>query len=411
MRCQQQRLEDDFAALGRIGVLDNGGYSRIALSPEDMEARNWLLEAMAAADLNVRIDAFGNICGHRPGREVLPAVMIGSHIDTVPNGGHYDGVIGVLAGLELVRTLNDHGVTTKRPIEIMNFTAEESSRFGMATLGSKALTGKLRAADLHDLIDADGISLYQALEQCGYTPQEVASGYVNPIDLHAFLEMHIEQGRVLEQQQYDIGIVSAIAAPTRFKVSITGQADHSGNTPMSLRRDALTGASELTLGVERIAASEEGAATVGTVGYLHVPNGAINVVPGQVDLGIDIRDVNMDNKNKAVSAVVSLMEEIAQRRSLKINWKQLCHDEPVALSQKIITKLSETATEMGLDSVIMPCGAGHDAMNMAGVTTTGLILIPCADGISHNPAEKSSMNDICKGADLLLKTVIKLTEE
>jgi N-carbamoyl-L-amino-acid hydrolase len=366
---------------------------------------------MEAAGLEVSIDAFGNMRGRRAGTEDLPAVMIGSHLDTVPEGGNYDGVVGVLAGLEVVRMMNDCGLETKRPLEIINFSAEESSRFGMATMGSKALAGKLDVDTLKRLIDKDGVSLYETLKSCGYAADEIASARIEPGSIHAFLEMHIEQGPVLENSNCPLGIVSAIAAPTRFKVTVEGRADHSGNTPMTMRRDALAGASELVLGVERITGSESGEKTVGTVGYQYVTPGAMNVVPGKVELGIDIRDVVMADKNKAVEAVIALMAEIAERRNLQIAWQQLSNDEPVTLSQRVIDLLRETAAENGLASMVMPSGAGHDAMNMAKLADTGMIFIPSIDGISHNIAEKSRIEDICTGTDLLAQTVVKLARE
>jgi len=411
MKCQQQRLQDDFTALSQYGALDNGGFTRIAFTPEDMKARTWLIKVMEDAELSVSIDPFGNIRGRRHGLEDLPPVMIGSHIDTVPEGGNYDGVVGVLAGLEVVRTLNDHNISTKRPIEIMNFSAEESSRFGMATMGSKVLAGKIGIDTLKQLTDKNNISLYDALIECDYAADKITEAAIEPDQIHAFIEMHIEQGPVLEMKQCSVGIVTSIAAPTRFKVVIEGRADHSGNTPMDMRKDALTAASEITLGVERITSHEAGERTVGTVGYQIISPGAMNVVPGKVELGIDIRDVDMTDKNKAVSAVTALMDEISVRRDVKITYQQLCHDEPVAMSQRVIDTLKETAQEMNLTNMMMPSGAGHDAMNMAHLADTGMIFIPSIDGISHNIAECSTMEDISTGTDLLLLATLKLSQE
>lgn len=411
MKCQQQRLENDFSAVGKFGPLENGGFTRVAFSSEDMASREWLQQAMQEVGLEVSIDAFGNIRGRRKGVSDLPPVVIGSHLDTVPEGGNYDGVVGVLAGLEVVRTLNDNNLQTKRPIEVINFSAEESSRFGMATMGSKALAGKLELGTLKRLVDKDGISLYQALKVCGYAADQIATATIALGQIHAFLEMHIEQGPVLETKGLSVGIVTSIAAPTRFKVSIEGRADHSGNTPMEMRKDALTGASELILGVERIADKEAGEKTVGTVGYLYVTPGAMNVVPGKVELGIDIRDVSMADKDQAVKAVIALMNEIAERRGLKISYQQLCNDEPVALSDKVIKTLKAAAEKAELPSLMMPSGAGHDAMNMARITDTGMIFIPSVGGVSHNIAEFSTMEDICAGTNVLLQATLQLAKE
>jgi N-carbamoyl-L-amino-acid hydrolase len=411
MKCNPQRFEKDFEELKQFGLLDNGGATRVAFSKEDLDARDWLRKVMEEAGLTVSIDAFGNMRGRREGTSDLPVVMVGSHIDTVPEGGHFDGIIGVLAAIEIVRTLNDNNIQTKRPIEVINFSAEESSRFGVATLGSKALAGKVDLETLKKLVDKNGTSLYQALKDGGYDADNIESAKVDPESIYAFLEMHIEQGPVLETKKCPVGIVTSIAAPTRFKVTVSGRADHSGNTPMDMRQDALTGASEIALGVERIASSEAGERTVGTVGYMYVTPGAMNVVPGKVELGIDIRDVSMESKDKAVKAVTDLMDEIAQRRNLEIEYVQLCNDEPVALSEKVIETLKDTAKKIDLPYNVMPSGAGHDAMNMAKFTEVGMIFVPSVDGISHNIAEFTEMSEVCTGTDLLLEATLTLAQE
>ncbi len=411
MTCQRDRLEKDFAELEQFGSLENGGFTRVAFSLEDLAARSWLKETMEAAGLAVFIDAVGNIRGRRAGRLDLPPIMLGSHLDTVPEGGNYDGSVGVLAALEVIRILNDRKLTTNRPIEVINFSAEESSRFGIATIGSKALIGKLDLPGLQKLVDKDGFTLYETLKESGYRPDNILHLCQQPGQIHAFLELHIEQGPVLEEKDYPIGIVTDIAAPTRFKIILEGRADHSGNTPMEMRKDALAAASELILGVEQIATTEAGENTVATVGYLYVTPGAMNVIPGRVELGIDIRDVNMADKNKAVSAVTGVIQQVADKRGVDISAERLCHDKPVALSEKIITTLKEAAENIGLPYLIMPSGAGHDAMNMAQVTDVGMIFIPSVGGVSHNIEEFSRMEDICTGTELLLEATLRLAQE
>ncbi|SHI92473.1 N-carbamoyl-L-amino-acid hydrolase [Malonomonas rubra DSM 5091] len=410
MRVSQQRLQNDLEAIGRFGRLEKGGYSRLAFTEPDRQARNWLQQQMRDIGLDVSIDALGNIRGRREGKQDLPPVLIGSHLDTVPEGGNYDGIIGVLAGLEVIRVLNEQTIKTERPIEVVNFSAEESSRFSVATLGSKAMAGKLAPESLQSLVDKEGCTLQQALHQCGYSG-EPAAARIAPGQLHAFLELHIEQGPVLEAGNVDVGIVTAIAAATRFRVTIEGRADHSGNTPMGMRKDALAAASEIVLGVEQICGKEAGERTVGTVGYQHISPGAMNVVPGRVELGIDIRDVKMADKDVAVAKVIALMKGVAQRRDLKIDYQQLCNDQPVELSPKIIDCLQKNADQLHLSSLQMPSGAGHDAMNLVGLTDVGMIFVPSVDGVSHNVAEFSRMEDICRGSDLLLHTVLQLAQE
>lgn len=408
---KRDRLEKDFSELAQFGSLETGGFTRVAFSLEDMAARHWLQETMEAAGLEVYVDAVGNIRGRRKGMMDLPPVMLGSHLDTVPEGGNYDGSVGVLAALEIVRILNDRNLVTKRPIEVVNFAAEESSRFGMATIGSKALTGKIDIDSLKQLKDKDGFTLYESLTACGYNPENIELTKLSGRDIHAFIELHIEQGPVLEEQKCPVGIVTAIAAPTRYKVIIEGRADHSGNTPMHLRKDALAGASEMILGVERIVSSQAGKNTVGTVGYLYVSPGAMNVVPGRVEIGIDIRDINSDDKTEISKQIIDYIKEISQKRGLESSFEQLCDDRPVVLSDKIITSLVDSAEELQLSYLKMPSGAGHDAMNMAAITDVGMIFIPSVGGISHNIEEFSRMEDICTGTEVLLEATLRLAQE
>lgn len=402
------RFQENFFSIAQFGIQKNGGVTRLAFSREDMDARNFLIEAMRSARLQVDIDPIGNIRGLRAGKDPsLAPVMIGSHLDTVPDGGHYDGVVGVLAALEVVSILNDLEIETQRPIEIISFAAEESSRFGMATIGSKAITGKIKQLDLTSLIDNNGESLHSVLCKAGQSLDDLSSSTLTASSLHAYLELHIEQGPVLESRKLDIGIVTDIAAPSRFKVKIIGRSDHSGNTPMDMRRDALTGASEIVLAVEQLT-TNGGENTVGTVGELQVHPGAMNVIPGQVELSIDIRDTNLEDKNTVVQQLKERLDAIAKTRQLEIKISSICDDSPVKLSREIVTKLSRHATNLGLSYLTMPSGAGHDAMHFAPIAPTGLIFIPSMDGVSHNPNEKSTMSDIVNGTKLLFGIVKEL---
>lgn len=411
MKVNVKRLQKDFDNISQFGLLPNGGVTRLAFSKEDLKAREYLRQAMEDLNLQVSIDAFGNMRGRREGKYNLPPVVIGSHLDTVPDGGHFDGVVGVIAALEVIRVLNNRGIVTERPIEVINFSCEESSRFRAGTLGSKVIVGKVSKENLIKYVDKDGISLYEALEKSGYNPEELEKCRIQPGEIYAFIEMHIEQGPVLEQENKEVGIVTAIAAPTRFKVIFEGVADHSGNTPMHLRKDALTAASELILGVEEIAKNQAGEKTVGTVGYVYVQPGAMNVVPGKVELGIDIRDINMQDKQRAVSKVIKLLSTIQEKRGINISYEVLSDEEPVTLSDKIVKSLEEEAKKLNLSYMLMPSGAGHDAMYMTNITDVGMIFIPSIDGVSHNIKEYSRMEDIAKGTELLLDTTLKLTQE
>ncbi|HOJ57477.1 MAG TPA: M20 family metallo-hydrolase [Bacillota bacterium] len=411
MRVKAERIQYDLENLSSFGGLEGGGISRLAFTSADREARDYLRDSLALQGLGTVQDAMGNMRARRHGTRDLAPVMIGSHLDSVPSGGCYDGAVGIVAALEVIRVLDDLGIETRRPIEVINFSAEESSRFGASTLGSKAMTGHLSQEHLHMYKDKDGVSLYEAMKLFGLNPDGLESVRIQPGDVYAFIEMHIEQGRVLESFGIPLGIVTSIAAPTRIRVFVIGRADHSGATPMDLRADALTAASEIILGVERIASVEAGPHTVGTVGYANAQPGVLNVIPGKVELGIDIRDIDKDSKDLAVRKVISLLEYVGNNRGVKVDYRILADETPVTLSGKIIGALEEAAQALGYPYRLMPSGAGHDAMYMAEVAETGMIFVPSREGISHNVAEYTAVEDIARGAELLLEAVLRLANE
>lgn len=411
MRVKLERIQKDLERLASFGGLAGGGVSRLALTEEDKGAREYIQKALEGEGLQVVVDPFGNMRARRSGSRDLSPVMMGSHLDTVPQGGRFDGTVGVVAALEVIRVLNELGLETARPVEVINFAVEESARFGVGTLGSKVMCGHVTAEKLKDWQDQQGISLYEALKKFGLNPDAISAARVKPGDIYAFIETHIEQGRVLEAEKIPIGVVSSIAAPTRLKVTVRGRADHSGATPMNLREDALAAAAEIILGVERITSREAGEHTVGTVGYARVFPGAMNVIPGLVELGIDIRDINKESKDLAVQKVLALLKHVAQKRNIQIEHGILGDENPVALSPKIIAVLERAAQALGYPYKVMPSGAGHDAMYMTELTQVGMIFIPSKEGVSHNPAEFSSWEDVARGAELLLETVLKLANE
>ena len=310
---QKERLQKDFAAMAQLTGLGEG-INRLAFTDADWEGRQYIIDRMADAGLDVEIDGFGNVIGYKVGTNPdLPVVMVGSHTDSVPNGGNYDGVVGVLSAIEVVRSIIDDGFEHEHTIAVVDFMCEESSRFGAATLGSKAMRGKLTLNDLHRLVDKQGISLYDALKNRKLYPDAIESmAYKRPVK--AFIEMHIEQGKVLEHEQKQIGIVSGIAAPERFYVTIRGNADHSGATPMNLRHDALCGASKIILGIEEVTSMQEEPPVVGTVGIAEVVPGAMNVIPGSVKLGVDIRSISKVARDSVVFLIKELIDVIAEKK-------------------------------------------------------------------------------------------------
>lgn len=402
---QKERLQKDFDAMAQLTGLGEG-INRLAFTDTDWEGRQYIIDRMADAGLDVEIDGFGNVIGYKVGTNPdLPIVMVGSHIDSVPNGGNYDGVAGVLSAIEVVRSIIDDGFEHEHTIAVVDFMCEESSRFGAATLGSKAMRGKLTLNDLHRLVDKQGISLYDALKNRKLYPDAIESmAYKRPVK--AFIEMHIEQGKVLEHEQKQIGIVSGIAAPERFYVTIRGNADHSGATPMNLRHDALCGASKIILGIEEVTSMQEEPLVVGTVGIAEVVPGAMNVIPGSVKLGVDIRSISKVARDSVVFLIKELIDVIAEKRGLSYTIESISKESPVSMHSSMIEEIKRAAKSLNIEYITMPSGAGHDAMHWTDVAPTGMIFIPCRDGISHNPAEFAAMDDIVAGAEVL-ENVIK----
>lgn len=402
---QKERLQKDFAAMAQLTGLGEG-VNRLAFTDADWEGRQYIIDCMIDAGLDVEIDGFGNVIGYKIGTNPdLPVVMVGSHTDSVPNGGNYDGVVGVLSAIEAVRSMIDDGFEHEHTIAVVDFMCEESSRFGAATLGSKAMRGKLTLNDLHRLVDTQGISLYDSLKERKLHPDAIESmAYNRPVK--AFIEMHIEQGKVLEHEQKQIGIVSGIAAPERFYVTIRGNADHSGATPMNLRHDALCGASKIILGIEEVTSMQEEPPVVGTVGIAEVVPGAMNVIPGAVKLGVDIRSISKVARDSVVFLIKELIDVIAEKRGLSYTIEPISKDHPVSMHPLMVKEIERAVTSLQLEYMIMPSGAGHDAMHWAEVAPTGMIFIPCRYGISHNSAEFAAMDDIVAGAEVL-ENVIK----
>lgn len=407
---QRERLVKDFEAMAQL-TAPGEGINRLAFTDADWEGRQYIIDRMTDAGLFIEIDDFGNVIGYKIGKNPdLPVVMVGSHTDSVPNGGNYDGVVGVLSAIEVIRGMTDDGYEHDHTIAVVSFMCEESGRFGNATLGSKAMRGELTLQDLHRLVDKQGISLYEALKGRNLNPDGIENMvYKRPVK--SFTEIHIEQGKVLEHERKTIGIVTGIAAPERFYVTIRGNADHSGATPMNLRHDALCGASKIILGIEEIASMQEEPPVVGTIGVVEVTPGAMNVIPGAVKLGVDIRSISKAARDSVVTLVKEFIDITAEKRGLSCTIETIAQDHPVEMHPAMIREIEEAVKSVGVEYMTMPSGAGHDAMHWAEVVPTGMIFIPCRDGISHNPAEFAEMDDIVTGAEVLDKVLRKLSLE
>ena len=382
------------------------GVTRLAYSPLDKEAQNWLLEQVADLQLSIREDAVGNVFLRREGVDGgLPAVACGSHLDTVIHGGAYDGMCGVVGALEALYMLRD--AQLKRSIEVLIFRAEESSRFGFATMGSKLLTGAATVAKLSTGGKKGDISFEEALRQWGCDPARAADAIIGPGSYASFSELHIEQGKVLEEKGIKIGIVRNIAAPTRFKIHIQGMADHSGATPMGMRRDALVAAAKLILAVNEAAEDEKEYGTVGTVGVVEVEPGSINVVPGAVTLWVDVRGVEPASIKRTLENIQAEAENVAVTDRVGVRIEMLTADSPVPLDKTLALQTEGICKELGYSFLHMNSGAGHDSMHMAKIAPTTMVFIPCKGGISHNPAEFASLDDICRGITVLAHVIHK----
>jgi N-carbamoyl-L-amino-acid hydrolase len=406
------RLMADLEAFSAIGSDGQGGITRLAFTSNDQSARRLFQNKLAAVGLHVRVDAIGNVFGRRAGRENdLPPLLLGSHLDSVPNGGRFDGPLGVLSALEVLRVLEDTQIETRRPVEVVCFAAEESSRFGIGTLGSKAVVGKLTPEMLGALRDAEGQTLAEALRECGLSPDRLDEARRRSGEYHAYLELHLEQGAVLEHAGIPVGLVTGIAAPTRFHVTYTGRADHSGATPMGLRRDALVAGAELVLSVRRVVLAHGSPTSVGTVGVLRVQPGAMNVIPGQASLGIDLRDIDAVAKRRIAQMILAAARRIASKWKLDVSIETLSDESPVPLPERVRQVGAAVCRACGISFLELPSGAGHDAMYIAEIAQTGMIFVRCREGVSHNPAELVESQDVAAGATVLAETALRLATE
>ena len=404
-----QRLSSTLEALGRIGETPEG-MRRMAFSPADVEGRSYVVELMNQVGLNVRVDPAGNIIGRRRGQdERLPALGMGSHVDTVPNGGKYDGALGTLAAIEAVRTLDDLGLATRHPVEVLVFTNEEGTGFNRWLFGSRAMAGLWEPAD-HNAVDGEGVGVADSLKAIGGDLSRIGEARRQRGELHAYLELHIEQGPVLITEGIPVGIVSGITGRVSFHVTVNGMANHAGTTPMGARRDALLAASRLTLAVNAIATEEE-TCRVGTVGTVAVKPNAVNVIPGQVELGVEFRDTDMGRLSDAERRFGEVSREISGATSTEVDIRRLEWGLSCPIGARIQDVVAESARRLGLASRTLPSGAGHDAQAMAAITESGMIFVPSVAGISHAPEEYTSPQDCANGANVLLNALLLLDGE
>jgi allantoate deiminase len=399
------RLLADLAELARHGRSD-AGWTRPALTPSDAAARRYLIGRMEAAGLSVRHDEVGNLRARRPGRDAgAAAVLTGSHLDSVPSGGHLDGPLGVVGALAAVEALDAAGVSTERPIEVVIFVGEEGSRFPRGTIGSAAVAGHLSVDEVLALRDADGVSYREALATYGDRGEPLPARAA-PGSVHAFVELHIEQGGVLEQLGADVGAVTAIAGLVQRSITFLGDANHAGTTPMELRRDALLAAAEWALGVERITHGL-GGGVVATVGRLEVYPGGKNIIPGRVEAICDLRAPDRAHLDALDATVVSGLQVTAWRH-VATQHRLLQRVEPGPMDERVIAAVERGAAAAGLRSHRMHSGAIHDALHMAELCPASMIFVPSQGGRSHCPEEASRPEHLVNGATVLAHALADL---
>lgn len=409
MSINMQRVKQIFSDLASFTSVENE-LTRLAFTAKDIEARDYVINLCKQYDLSVRIDAIGNVFIRRKGIENdLPVVAFGSHIDTVVNAGKFDGTLGTIAGLETLFQICEQNIQTHYPLELIIFTCEESSRFNYATLGSKVMCGVANQETLSKLKDKQGLGMEQALAEVGFDFNKVNESKRKAEEFKSFLELHIEQGPRLENENKTIGIVTGIAAPIRCIVKIKGQADHSGATAMHYRHDALLAASELALELEQAAIKAEHS-TVATAGNLTAKPGVMNVVPGYAELLVDIRGIHTQARESVFIALQNKIKEVEQKRGVTIELQLISKDEPIVLPNEMVEHLTKVTQTLGYSYEIMPSGAGHDAMHMATLCPTGMLFVPSHQGISHNPLEFTEWKDIEAGICVLQQSVLEQAE-
>ncbi len=409
MPIQQARLVERLSTLGSIGATPDGGVTRLAYTPAYRQAEEIVRGWMEEAGLTTRTDAVGNLIGRREGSQPgLPCIMLASHIDSVVNGGRYDGALGVVSAIEVAQALQEDGVQLETPLEVVAFMDEEGTRWQGGLFGSRAMAGELSPDELLRR-DENRITLADAMRAWGLDPDRVHEAVRDPSEIGYYLELHIEQGAVLESKELAVGVVTDIAGILLLAARLRGRADHAGATPMGpLRRDALLGAAELALIAEKTA-KETSPTCVATVGQLEIRPSVSNVIPGEAYLTFDIRDIREASRDRAEARIREAVTEVAQRRGLVAELHELLRVAPTPLSSKVIDAIARACENVGLPAYHLPSGAGHDAQVMAKLAEAGMIFVRCRQGISHSPAEYVSPEDAFLGARVLYEATILLS--
>lgn len=407
-----ERLKNNMEALSEIGKFGETGVCRLALSKEYKDGIELVEQWMKDAGLETRVDNFGNLIGRLEGKDtVAPILMLGSHIDSQPTGGRFDGPIGVLGGLEVVQTMTEKNIIPDIPIEVMSFCDEEGFRFNKGLFGSRGITGQLDDNEL-DRLDADGVTRRDALIEFGADPHELTASEYPKGTIDSYIEMHIEQGPVLEAAAVPVGIVTGISGPLWLTVELTGSAGHAGTVPMKLRKDALVGAAEMILNLNEIVHQNPEAPTVATVGNLTVHPNARAIIPQKVTFTIDLRDIDLDRRNRYETQMRERIKDISNKNGLEFTITDDTNIKPEPCSEEILNVMRTVTKSMNLDTLPeLTSGAFHDALSLADDAKIAMIFVQSKDGISHDPKEFSTYEDISVGTELLYRTTVKMTTE
>ena len=402
----KERLLKNLKKLSEFGINKNNGNDRVAYSDYDIQAREYLKEYMKNLGLKVHVDYAANIVARKEGsNKKLRPIIFGSHIDAVPNGGHYDGALGVISGIETLETILDNKIITSHPLELIIFTNEEGGVFG-----SRALAGKLNN-DALEIKTASGFTNSEGVDRLGGNQKRIFEVTKSSNDYHAFVELHIEQGNILNKNNIDIGVVTGIVGLKWWDVTITGFANHAGTTPMDERKDPMIAAADFILLVKNII-NEIPGNQVGTVGKIEAYPGAPNVIPGEVKLSLEIRDLDESKIDFLFREIEKKAKIIASNNKTTISFSSIdINASPALMNKQIQSLIIDAANELNYSFKKMPSGAGHDAQDMAIIVPSGMIFIPSVDGISHSPKEFSSDEDVYKGANILLNTILKLDKK
>jgi len=406
LNINRERLQSDIETLAEIGRSDDYGIYRMAFSEGDLQARQWFKSKVEEAGLDFFQDGAANLHARYQWDAKTPSVMMGSHIDTVPAAGHLDGALGVIVALECLRCIKEQNLDIHYPLEAVAFSDEEG-RFG-GMLGSQAIAGMLTPEKIINAQDLEGISLIEAMEKANLNAMDALHAKRKPDSIHSYLELHIEQGPILDNTEISVGNVDAIAGLFKWDVTLTGAANHAGTTPMNMRKDAFMGLSEFASQVQRILDENGSPRSVGTIGRVDISPGAANVIPGKVDFSLEARDTNPDILNDLANAFRKSLSSIARKHELMFEFRVLSEISPVKSDIGIVKTVENVCKSLKIPFLQMASGAAHDAQIMASITRAGMIFIPSKDGRSHSIAEWTDMDDIEKGANVALNSMYRI---